>query len=392
MNDWTASAGTGFLTRAPHFDPRAIGLSLSGGGYRATLFHTGAILRLNELGLLSRIARVSSVSGGSITAGILAMNWERLGLSSPGDIASPEAMREGLVDPVLSLTARTLDIWGGIGGFLPFVSAGNALAKFYDWAMFRETPLSTIPSRPKFIFNATNLQTGGRFAFTKHYVADYRALYCEDHGARLSEAVAASSAFPPVLSPLRLDLRDREVERARHVEPGSGFDDPALRRRPVLVDGGVYDNLGLEGIWKHCGVLIASYSGFNNKPRPENFDLIHSDAVISAFLASSIDWRERVLIDLFEHRLSDGLPERRGCYWTAQTKIEDYDIHAPWTNADPQFRAALESPTRLKALPRGGQIPVIRAGYAFADAAVRTHLLPDAPPPLRDAWPEGIDR
>ena len=44
-----------------------IALCLSGGGYRAMLFHLGAIWRLNELGYLQQLKRVSSVSGGSIT-------------------------------------------------------------------------------------------------------------------------------------------------------------------------------------------------------------------------------------------------------------------------------------------------------------------------------------
>ena len=55
-----------------------IGLCLSGGGFRAMLFHVGAVWRLNELGLLGRLDRVSSVSGGSITAGVLGMNWKKL--------------------------------------------------------------------------------------------------------------------------------------------------------------------------------------------------------------------------------------------------------------------------------------------------------------------------
>jgi len=42
------------------------GLALSGGGFRATLFHLGAFWRLNELGYLPNLDRVSSVSGGSI--------------------------------------------------------------------------------------------------------------------------------------------------------------------------------------------------------------------------------------------------------------------------------------------------------------------------------------
>jgi NTE family protein len=46
-----------------------VGLALSGGGFRATLFHIGSLRRLLELGVLSRLSRFSSVSGGSITSG-----------------------------------------------------------------------------------------------------------------------------------------------------------------------------------------------------------------------------------------------------------------------------------------------------------------------------------
>ena len=53
-------------------------LRLSGGGYRAMVFHLGCLIRLNELGLLQQLKRISSVSGGSITAGVLGMNWKNL--------------------------------------------------------------------------------------------------------------------------------------------------------------------------------------------------------------------------------------------------------------------------------------------------------------------------
>ena len=55
-----------------------IALCLSGGGYRAMLFHLGALWRLNEAGYLPRLDRVSSVSGGSMTNGALALAWPTL--------------------------------------------------------------------------------------------------------------------------------------------------------------------------------------------------------------------------------------------------------------------------------------------------------------------------
>src|SRR4029077_16907184 len=67
-----------------------VGLCLSGGGFRATLFHMGALRRLNELGVLSKLDTISSVSGGSITAAALAtalagggpLDWDR-GVAAP---------------------------------------------------------------------------------------------------------------------------------------------------------------------------------------------------------------------------------------------------------------------------------------------------------------------
>src|SRR5258705_5433838 len=55
-----------------------VALCLSGGGYRAMLFHLGALWRLNDAGLLRGLVRVSSVSGGSITAGVLGLKWKQL--------------------------------------------------------------------------------------------------------------------------------------------------------------------------------------------------------------------------------------------------------------------------------------------------------------------------
>ena len=56
-------------TRSKHKELEdSVALCLSGGGYRAMLFHLGALWRLNELGYLKKLARISSVSGGSITS------------------------------------------------------------------------------------------------------------------------------------------------------------------------------------------------------------------------------------------------------------------------------------------------------------------------------------
>src|SRR5438876_3274273 len=84
----------------------AIALCLSGGGYRAMLFHVGALWRLNEAGFLPRLDRISSVSGGSITAGALGLAWPRLGFD--GGVA--RHFDAQVVRPIRRLADRTIDV------------------------------------------------------------------------------------------------------------------------------------------------------------------------------------------------------------------------------------------------------------------------------------------
>src|SRR5438876_9801707 len=74
-----------------------VGLCLSGGGFRATLFHLGALRRLNELGVISKLDAISSVSGGSITAAALAT---ALAAGAPLD------WDRGVVAPLRAFTSR----------------------------------------------------------------------------------------------------------------------------------------------------------------------------------------------------------------------------------------------------------------------------------------------
>src|SRR5262245_42128978 len=86
-------------------DP-GIGLCLSGGGYRAMLFHLGSIWRLYETGMLRKVVRISSVSGGSITAGVLGLNWKNLSFDS-SHLAADFLPR--MVRPLRTLASETID-------------------------------------------------------------------------------------------------------------------------------------------------------------------------------------------------------------------------------------------------------------------------------------------
>ena len=56
---------------------RQIGLALSGGGFRATLYHLGVVRFLRDAGALQHVTDIASVSGGSILAAHLVLNWDR---------------------------------------------------------------------------------------------------------------------------------------------------------------------------------------------------------------------------------------------------------------------------------------------------------------------------
>lgn len=106
-----------------------IGLCLSGGGFRAMLFHLGAFVRLNELGLLPRIDRIASVSGGLIAAGALAVAWKRLNFDEAGVATNLDQLVSA---PLIALAQRRVDIPAIAVGLLPFLSAANLAARVYD--------------------------------------------------------------------------------------------------------------------------------------------------------------------------------------------------------------------------------------------------------------------
>jgi len=81
-----------------------IGIALSGGGFRAMLFHAGALARMNELGLLSRAKRIASVSGGSITSGYLAKRWKDLGNADATGIFANFVTT--IVEPILGFSRQ----------------------------------------------------------------------------------------------------------------------------------------------------------------------------------------------------------------------------------------------------------------------------------------------
>ncbi len=98
-------------SKAP--EKKGCGLSLSGGGYRASLFHIGALWRLNELGWLPKLDEIASVSGGSITSAYLGLRWKDLDFDGDGVAQSFE---DAFVAPMRRMCSTTIDVGAILGG------------------------------------------------------------------------------------------------------------------------------------------------------------------------------------------------------------------------------------------------------------------------------------
>jgi NTE family protein len=341
-----------------------IGLCLSGGGYRAMLFHLGAIWRLNEWGYLPRLDRVSSVSGGSITAGVLALAWKRLRFRD--GVAA--GLEEHVVAPIRGLASRTIDKVAVLGGVFGPGTVGDRVVAAYDKHLFHGATLQDLPEDPpRFVINATNVQSGVLFRFSRPYLRDYRVGEVKNPTVPLAVAVAASSAFPPFLSPITLEL-----PRSAWSPPTGGED---LHREPfttdvVLTDGGVYDNLGLETVFKRYRTILVSNGGgrMSAEAEPDSDWARHSRRVLEVVDHQVRSLRQRQLIDAFERDL------RRGAYWGIRTSAPAGEP-GPGLACPPEHTLALaEVPTRLKALPPALQERLINWGYAACDAAMRKNL------------------
>jgi NTE family protein len=370
-------------------DPRTpqegMALCLSGGGYRAMLFHLGALWRLNEFGYLKKLTRISSVSGGSITAGVLGFRWRGLAFDSDG---SAQNFLPEIVDPIRELAGQTIDQGSIISGILTPGSIADKVTDAFRKHLFGNATLQDLPSDPpRFVINATSVQTGALVRFSKPFLADYRVGRVMNPKIELAVTVAASAAFPPMLSPLKLELD------ASAWAPPSGRKSEDLHQEPyltsvVLTDGGVYDNLGLETAWKKYRTIFVSNGGgkIQAEPDPKGDWARHAVRVNEVIDNQVRSLRARQVIGAFQAPEQD-LTHRNGTYWSVRSNIKDYGVagalDCPFDKTS--LLAALE--TRLKRLETAAQERLINWGYAICDAAMRRWVDASLPVPREFPYP-----
>jgi len=322
---------------------KRIGLALSGGGFRAAAFHLGVMRQLHTLGLLDKLDLISCVSGGSIAGGTLVANW-----GSPGALDKLDQYLRSVSIAVASVIGGVLD---------PFETRLEKLAKTYDRDIFSGMQLSALRNGPRVYFNSTNLSTGNLFFFVAgggkdEEIGEHELGTAKAPNFLLSRAVAASSAFPPVFPPLRLDP---DV-----YPPG------AAAEYVTLTDGGVYDNMGinplLRTIRNPLDYMIVSDGGkpFRIEERPTESGAI----VLKASLDIMMEQIRGLEFDRIQHRyLANKGP--KPLWFSIDSKEGEKQI------GDASFAASIG--TNLKKLSQEEMSVLTRHGGALLSARIERY-------------------
>lgn len=247
-------------------------LTFSGGGTRAAALSYGVLKKLHEqvvvVGekrkpLLEEVDVISSVSGGSFTAAYYGLFRDRI-----FEDFEPLFLRRN----IQAMIAREVFSPGNLlRTWFSHYSRSDVAAEYYnghlfDGKTFRD--LAALNRKPFLMINATDMNKGTQFTFIQNTFAPM----CTDiSGLRVATAVAASSAFPVLLSPITLpnhatscdpsppgwvhaalNPRSSDItsQRRQSALQWQSYRDPG-RKFVHLIDGGVSDNLGLRPVLRN---------------------------------------------------------------------------------------------------------------------------------------------
>lgn len=260
-------------------------LAFSGGGTRAASFSYGVLeaLRDTEIEwngerkrLLDEVDIISSVSGGSFTAAYFALFGDQIFEGTfKRDFLNKNIQRALLFKLLFpNNLLKLIDLSYG---------RSDVAAEYYDSHIFGQSTFKNLidkGTRPFLMLNATDMSTGSQFPF----IQDQFDLICSDlSDLPVARAVAASSAFPGLLTPLTFKnyaktcqydeprwvgfgVNDRDIapERANRAEDRRSYYEPQpweIERKFIhLIDGGVADNIGLRSILSALETSDPAYS------------------------------------------------------------------------------------------------------------------------------------
>ncbi len=359
-----------------------IGLALSGGGYRATLFALGALWRLNELGYLPKLTRITSVSGGSIVSALLAQHWHELLFDTETAVASN--FNEVVARRVQAFCSKGLDVVATMRGLFSFRdTVADKIVKAFDKRLFHGLKIAELPfgkNIPEFIFYATNYQTGSSVQMTREFLYDYKLGRADNPDLRLAQVVGASSAFPPILSPLIWDSSDYKwVDTQYTIEAYTN-----LRKKLILTDGALYDNLGVEALWDGSldQVIVCDSSAPLKIPYKMKSNW-GSEALrmVNIMIDQQRALRKRRLIDEYQRKIYTGT------YFGIATEIDNYELSNSLVKDNGLTHSLQHIPTRFNKFKPDRQGYLINWGYALCDAAMQRWVLTNQAVSPAD-WPK----
>jgi len=377
-----------------------IGLTLSGGGFRAAVFHLGVLLRLADEDLLESIVQLSTVSGGSLVAAALLSKSQMQWPTSTEYRSRLFAELRALLTSTDLFALKAIG-WKGIFRFNQRLLTHRAqvLAELLVERWGVDGALRDLPDRPAWWINATCLETGKNWRFSKREMGDWQFGRHYEPPFLLAEAVAASAAVPYAIGALRLRL------------PAHGWfrTDPATRQ-PIekqnpatetvrLWDGGAYENLGLESIYKPqqgligCDFLICSDA---SGPLPAASGAASVvPALLRGHLASprlfdiSSDQIRSLRARMFMSSVAGGAI--KGALLRIGNSVREIDIKANRLRSsetydqfqtDREVALALRYHTDLGAISETKFNAIARHGYEIADAVLTVYSPDRFPRPL----------
>jgi NTE family protein len=282
--------------------------------------------------------------------------------------------REVVEEPLLAFTGRNIRTGPLLKRFLlPWNwfrsrTVVEALAQRYEKDL-TDLRLASLPETPEFVLCATDMAFGVNWEFKRQEVGDYQLGHVRTPGDwPLAKAVGASSCFPPVFDPMPIPAREMDFQGgwARREAPAAWQEAIGDLR---LTDGGNYDNMGLEPVWKDHAVVIVSDAG-------GLFDL-HSDKnliwriqrYVSIQENQARSLRKRWLVSNFIAGKLDGAYFGIG---SARSRYEETDALGYPKDLAKEVIAKIR--TDLDAFSPVEAAILMNHGYLLADKAVRTHL------------------
>jgi NTE family protein len=343
-------------------------LCMSGGGYRAALFHLGALRRLNELGILAAVDTFTSVSGGSIMAAQLA-TWLTRAKREPGKPV--EGFDAGVAAPLRAFAGRDVRTGAALARLKPrnWLVPGaqsEALA-----AAYAQGPapgrLEDLPDAPRFVFLASDMRFRDQWVFDTglRRIGSASAGYGPLGNWTLAQAVAASSCVPGAFSVVRARQAPSALTGGSYAEP----DRDRLVAEIDLSDGGMFDNLGLEPVWRDHETVLVSDAAPSFKPDPDVGWLWGALRQGVILLEQATEVRKRWLVSSFI------AGELAGAYWGIASRPASYEVGPPPEPYSYPLIRDYIAPIRIDLdVFSPGEMGVLENhGYLMADLAVRKH-------------------